>query len=194
MHWFSKHSVNHLRSCRSRFSRKILSGSIIVVFVRLEIPHLLRDNLTLPLPCCWSSSTFLYSSMWFVRRRTLLTNFLVKDFLKSCLVGRLTLKVLTTTSSRSSSISLKISQYMSEHVFRVSLSRIDIDNSEFKGRGTLLHVIKRDPNAQVSSLKESIEPAHKPLNHLIVIGSKLDGNTLHIKVSFLECTAILRLK
>ena len=50
MHWFSKHSVNHLRSRRPRLSSKILSGSIIVVAVRPEIPHLLKDNLTLPLP------------------------------------------------------------------------------------------------------------------------------------------------
>ena len=49
MHWFSKHNVNHLRSRGSRLSSKIFSGPIIVVFVRLEIPHLLRDNLTLPL-------------------------------------------------------------------------------------------------------------------------------------------------
>ena len=68
---------------------------------------------------------------------------------------------------------------------------MDMDNRESKGWGTLLHEIKRDPNTQVSSLKESIEPAPRPLNHLIAIGPKLDGNTLHIKVSFLECTDIL---
>ena len=49
MHWFSEHSVNHPRSRRPRLSSKIPSGSIIVVFVRSEIPHLLRDNLNLPL-------------------------------------------------------------------------------------------------------------------------------------------------
>ena len=49
MYWLSEHSVNHLRSCRSRLSRKILPGSVIVVSVRPEIPPLLRDNLTLPL-------------------------------------------------------------------------------------------------------------------------------------------------
>ena len=71
---------------------------------------------------------------------------------------------------------------------------MDMDNKESKGRGMLLHVIKRDPNAQLSSLKESIEPAPRPSNHVIAIGPKLDGNTLHIKVSFLECIAILWLK
>ena len=69
-----------------------------------------------------------------------------------------------------------------------------IDNRESKGRGTLLQVIKRDLNAQVSSLKESIEPALKLSNHLIAIGPKLDGNTLHIKASFLDCIAIIWLK
>ena len=68
---------------------------------------------------------------------------------------------------------------------------MDMDNRKFKGQGTLLHVIKRDPNTQVSSLKESIEPVPRPLNHLIAIGPKMDGNTLHIKASFLECTDIL---
>jgi len=69
-----------------------------------------------------------------------------------------------------------------------------IENRESKGRGTLLHVIKRDPNARVSSLKESIKPACRPSNHLITTGPKLDGNTFHIKASFLECTTILWLK
>ena len=71
------------------------------------------------------------------------------------------------------------------------LTRMDMHKREFKGRRTLLHIIKRDPNTRVSSLKESIKPAPRPSNHLIVTGSKLDGNTLHIKASFLECTAIL---
>ena len=48
MHWFSEYSVNHLKSRGSRLSSKIPSWSIIVVFIRPEIPHLLRDNLTLP--------------------------------------------------------------------------------------------------------------------------------------------------
>jgi len=69
-----------------------------------------------------------------------------------------------------------------------------IDNRESKGRGTLLHLIKRDPNAQVSSLNEPIELAPRPSNYLIATGPKLDGNTLHMKASFLECIAILWLK
>ena len=126
--------------------------------------------------------------------RTLLTSFPIKDFLKPCLVGRLALNVLMATSSKFSSISLNISQYLSEYIFRVFPSRMVIDNRESKGWGTLLHVIKRDPNTRVSSLKESIEPAPRPSNHLITTGPKLDGNTLHIKDSFLECTTILWLK
>jgi len=61
-----------------------------------------------------------------------------------------------------------------------------MDNRESKGRGILLQVMKQAPNALVSSLKELIEHSFKPSNHLIATGSKLDGNTLHIKVSFLE--------
>ena len=124
----------------------------------------------------------------------LVTGFPVKDFLKSCSAGRPSLKVLMATSSKSSSISLNISQYLSEYVFRVSPSLMDRDNKEAKGQGTLLHVMKWDPNAWVSSLKESMEPALRPSNHLIAIGPKLDGNTLHIKALFLECTTILWLK
>ena len=73
----------------------------------------------------------------------------------------------------------------------VSLSRMDMD---MEGQGTLLQVIKWDPNAWVNSLKESIKHAPRPSNHLIAIGPKLDGNTLHIKVSFLDCIIILWLK
>ena len=47
MHRFSKHNVNRLRSCRLRLPSKISPGSVIVVMVRPEIPHLLRDNLAL---------------------------------------------------------------------------------------------------------------------------------------------------
>ena len=69
-----------------------------------------------------------------------------------------------------------------------------MDNRESKGKGTLLHVIKRDPKARVSSLKELMEPAARPSNHLIATGPKLKGKTLHIRASFLEYTAILWLK
>ena len=68
---------------------------------------------------------------------------------------------------------------------------MDRDNKEFKGRGTLLHVIKQDTNAWVSSLKESMELAPKLSNHLMATDPKLEGNTLHIKASFLEYTTIL---
>ena len=71
---------------------------------------------------------------------------------------------------------------------------MDKDNKESKGRGTLLHVIKKDPNAWVSSLMESMELAPKLSNHLMAMGPKLEGNTLHIKALFLECTSILWLK
>ena len=62
----------------------------------------------------------------------------------------------------------------------VSPFHMDKDSSESKGRGTLLHVIKRESKASVSSLKEFMELALKPSNHHIATGSKLEGNTLHI--------------
>ena len=83
---------------------------------------------------------------------------------------------------------------MFEYVFRASPSRMDKDSRESKGRGTLLQIIKREPNAWVSPLKEFTKLAPKPSNHLIATGPKLDGNTLHIKASFLEWMAILWLK
>ena len=68
---------------------------------------------------------------------------------------------------------------------------MDKDNSESKGRGTLLHVTKREPKAWVSSLKEFMELALKPSNHLTATGPRLEGNTLHIKASSFEWMAIL---
>ena len=68
---------------------------------------------------------------------------------------------------------------------------MDNDSNAFKGRGTLLFVTKREPKAWVSYIYESTEFAFKPLNHLIAIGLKLDGKTLHISASFLEWIAIL---
>ena len=65
-----------------------------------------------------------------------MTSFPVRDFLKLCSVERPLLKVLMATSSKLPSISLYISQYMSEYVFRVSPSRMNKDNRESKGRGT----------------------------------------------------------
>ena len=51
--------------------------------------------------------------------------------------------------------------------------------------------MKWDLKAWVSSLKELMEPAARPSNHLIATGPKLEGKTLHIRTSFLEFTAIL---
>ena len=64
-----------------------------------------------------------------------------------------------------------------------SPSLIDMDNKESKGWGTLLHVMNWEQNDWVSFLRELIELDLSPSNHLIGIGPKLDGNTLHIKVS-----------
>ena len=50
--------------------------------------------------------------------------------------------------------------------------------------------MNREQNDWVSFSKESIEFVLNPSNHLIGIGPKLDGNTLHIKASSWEWTAI----
>ena len=63
---------------------------------------------------------------------------------------------------------------------------MDIDSKDPKGNGTLLHVIKRASKDWVSFLKEPIEFAFKPLNHLIAIEPRLEGKFLHIKASSLE--------
>ena len=170
---------------------KSLQGRLLLYQFDLKSILSWGMTLALPFPCYWSSSTLLYLSIWSMSWRILVTGFPVKDFHKPCLVGRPTLKELTAMSSTSPSISLYISQYLSEYVFRVSLSRMDKDSGESKGRETPLQVIKREPNAWVSSLKESMEPTLKPSNHLIATGSRLEGNTLHIKVSSLEWIAIL---
>ena len=65
-----------------------------------------------------------------------------------------------------------------------------MDNKESRGWETLLHMINREQNDWVSFLKKLIELVFSSLNHLIGIGSKLDGNTLHIKASSWEWTAI----
>ena len=49
VYWFSEHRVNHLSSGRPRLPSKVSPGPVIVVAIRLEIPYLLRDNLSLPL-------------------------------------------------------------------------------------------------------------------------------------------------
>ena len=67
---------------------------------------------------------------------------------------------------------------------------MDRDSNESKGLGTLLQVTKREPMARVSSLKEFMELALKPLNHLIAIGPRLEENILHNKASSFEWVAI----
>ena len=50
MYWLSEHRAYHLRSRRPRLSNKIPSGPAIIVSVRSEISHVLRDNFSLSLP------------------------------------------------------------------------------------------------------------------------------------------------
>ena len=122
--------------------------------------------------------------------RKLVTGLLVRDFLKPCSDGRPTLKVIIATSSKSPSISLNISQYLLTYAFTDSHSLIVIESKEFKGWRTLLHVMNREQNDWVNFLKELMEFVLSPSNHLIGIGLKLEGNTLHNKASSWEWTAI----
>ena len=50
MQWFLEHRANHLSSSRPRLLSKVFLGQNIVVFVRPEIPHILKDNLNFPFP------------------------------------------------------------------------------------------------------------------------------------------------
>ena len=65
------------------------------------------------------------------------------------------------------------------------------DSRESTGQGTMVYVMKQEPNARVSSLNESIELALRLSNHLIATGPRLDENTLYIKASSLEWITIL---
>ena len=121
-----------------------------------------------PFPYSWSSSTLLYLSIWSISWRTLVTGLPVKDFLKPCSVGRPLLKVLMATSSKLLSISLYISQYLSEYAFRVSPSCMDNDNNKLKGRGTLLFIMKQELAKSLGELLiriygvrlQAVEPPH----------------------------------
>ena len=106
---------------------KSLRGQLLLYLSDLTSLLSYETTLAFPFPCCWSSSTCLYSSMWSMSWRTLLTGFLVKDFLNSCSACRLILKVLIATSSKFPSISLNI-----------SLFHMVIDSKESKGQGTPL--------------------------------------------------------
>ena len=137
------------------------------------------------------SKGLLYLSIWSVSWCTLVTGLPVKDLLSPCSLGRPTLKVLMATSSKSPSISLYISQYLSEYAFKVSPSHIDRNSSKSKGLGTLLHVTKREPKACVNYFKEFMELALNLLNHLIATGPRLKRNIFHNKASSFEWIAIL---
>ena len=62
------------------------------------------------------------------------------------------------------------------------------------GLGALLQVTNLAPNVLVNSSYNLIDPSSNPSNHLMVVGPKLEGNTLHIKASFLEFIVILWFK
>ena len=129
---------------------KSLWGRLFLYWFDLKFLLSLGITLAFPFPYYWSSSTLLYLSIRFMSWRTLVAGFLVKDFLKLRSVGRPTLKVLMAISSKSPSISLNISWYLSEYIFNVPSSCMVKDSRESKGQRTLLQVMKRELNAQVA--------------------------------------------
>ena len=50
VHRFSEHRINHLSIGKLWLPSKVSSRSVVIVPVRLEIPLLLRDNLSLTFP------------------------------------------------------------------------------------------------------------------------------------------------
>ena len=60
------------------------------------------------------------------------------------------------------------------------------DFLRFEFMGTLLQVTNLVPNALVNSSYNLMDPPFNPSNHLIAVGSRLDGKTLHMRVSVLE--------
>ena len=104
MHQFSEHHINCLSINRPGLPSKISPRLfVVVVLVRLEIPHLLRDNLSYSFTqlLVFLNTFILVNSAHELAR--LVTGFPVRDFLKPCSVGRPLLKVLMATSSKSPS-------------------------------------------------------------------------------------------
>ena len=115
MHRFLERRINRLSISRPWLPSKVILRSVVaVVPVWPEISHLLKDNLDFSFPLFLVFFNPLYLSIQSMSWCILVTGLLVRDFLKPYTVGRLTLKVLIATSSQSPSISLNISQYLSE--------------------------------------------------------------------------------
>ena len=136
MHGLSEYSLDYLIVTWYLLLSIIPSRPVIIVSVRPKFSPCCC--------CCWSSSILLYLSTLSISYCKLVTSLPVKDFLRPCSEGSPTLKVLIATSSKSLSISLNISQYLSAYDFIDSPSLIVIDNRESRGWGTLLHVINRE--------------------------------------------------
>ena len=50
VYWLSEHSTDYFSSSKSKMPRKIFPRSIVIVPIRPEIPSILRDHLSFPLP------------------------------------------------------------------------------------------------------------------------------------------------
>ena len=185
MHWLSKDNSDNLGAVWPWLLHVIPSRPVVIILVRPKISPFLRNNLSFPFS--------LLLIVFYVVDRLLsfytyqLDPLTGTNLWQACLseissnrarVGP-TLKVLIATSSKLPLISLNISQYLSAYTFTYSPSLIDMDSRESRGWGTLLHVMNREQNDWISFLKELMEFVLSPSNHLIGIGPKLDGNTLH---------------
>ena len=147
MHGLSEYSSDHLIVTWYLLLSIIPSGWLLLYLSGLNSLISWGTSLVFLFPCCcccWSSSILLYLSTLSISYRKLVTGLPVKDFLRPCSEGSPTLKVLIATSSKSPSISLNISQYLSAYDLIDSPSLIVIDNRESRGWGTLLHVINRE--------------------------------------------------
>ena len=109
VHWFSKHSINHLGVGRSWWSDVIFPRSNGIKLVRPEIPPLVRDNLRFT----FSLLLIFLKPLVFINLVHKLAHggnrFSSQGFLNPCSLGRPNLNVLMTTFSKSPSISLYIS-------------------------------------------------------------------------------------
>lgn len=191
---FLEHQASHRGITLGRLIKKPLLGRLGPNLSGCGSFHFGVKTLSFPLPWTWSSLTLLWLSRWSINWCIFLAGFMVRDFLKPEFIGSPTLKVLITTSSKSPSISLKSSQYLSKKVFKVSPSFISMDGKESKELRILLQVINLASNALVSFSLDPIKPSSNPSNHLTIMGPRLERNTLHMRALFLEWMSILWLK
>ena len=113
VNWLLEHRTDHLSIRVPRVTNKISPESTMSMPLCPRISSVNRNNLCLSLPLLLILLDPFMLINLFHELTHILCRFIVRDFLKSCSVGRPTLNVLITTSSKSPSISLNVSQYLS---------------------------------------------------------------------------------